>query len=92
MKLKDYNATPNRTIGKNVVTSDTWERYKVRFTVFDPLYQPGDTMTLEPVEHHTHYIEPIRMQRVSTRGDSWLTGKYGQQLPIWEGETWMDQH
>ena len=33
---------------KNIHIEDIWEQFKIRFTLFDPLYEEGDQMWMKP--------------------------------------------
>jgi hypothetical protein len=46
---------------KHVRLDDTWEQFKVRFTIFYPLTQPGDK--LQVVTEQTHHTVPGEFQR-----------------------------
>lgn len=46
---------------RHVQTDDIWEKYKIRFTVFDPQDQPDDEMWLHP---DIKSQEPVQMQRI----------------------------
>ena len=69
---------------KHVFIHDVWEEYKIRFTVFDPLYERGDQMLLIPgAGSGLHATYP--MQRVESP-EEWLLSKYGKSVPLWECE------
>ena len=68
---------------KHCQFDDRWEEYIIRFTVFDPLYQPGDEMLLVP--NAMTAMQTIRMERMKVPTE-WLTSKYGAPVPLWQCE------
>ena len=73
---------------KNVYCHDTWETYHVHFSVFDPLFTPGDEMWLEPAAGSS--LQPVKMDRVSDISTkTWLFQKYGRPVPLWRGSIKM---
>ena len=48
---------------KIVDLDDVWEKYNIRFTVFDPLYRQNDEMFLQPSADSL--MAPIKMQRAA---------------------------
>lgn len=71
---------------KHCQFKDLWEQYVVRFSIFDPLYQKGDEMYLQPSS--LSGMDSIRMQRAST-SENWLTAKYGKPIQIWHCDVSM---
>lgn len=72
------------TGAKNIFITDVWEEYKLRFTLFDPLYERGDQMVLCPSKEsglNTTYT----MERIEGP-EEWLISKYGKSVPLWECE------
>ena len=69
---------------KHVFIHDVWEEYKIRFTLFDPLYERGDQMTLIPGAG-SGFNASYPMTRV-TEAEPWLLSKYGKSVPLWEVE------
>ena len=75
-------STPNAP--KHVFVHDVWEEYKIRFTIFDPLYEKGDQMMLIP-EAGSGLSSTYPMHRIESP-EEWLLSKYGKPVPLWECE------
>lgn len=71
---------------KHCQFSDRWEQYKIRFTLFDPLYEAGDTMVLVPSS--MSFTDSIKMDRLNTP-NQWLLSKYGGPVALWQCEMTM---
>lgn len=65
---------------------DRWEEYKIRFTLYDPLYEAGDSMVLVPSS--MSFSDSIKMERLNTP-NQWLLSKYGGPVALWECEMSM---
>lgn len=81
IKLQDEKTDAKVQSAKHVAMADEWEQYKVRFTLFDPLYLQGDEMWMKP--NPLSQLEAMRMQRAN-KPELWLGAKYGQPLDVWE--------
>lgn len=46
---------------KLVTLNDQWEEYKIRFTVFDPWYEPGDELWFTP--NNKSGLKKLQMSR-----------------------------
>jgi len=78
----EMSSTPNGP--KHVFIHDVWEEYKIRFTLFDPLYERGDQMVLIP-EAGSGLSNTYPMNRVESP-EEWLLSKYGKPVSLWECE------
>ena len=65
---------------KAISLYDVWESYKIRFTLFDPLYSQNDEMWLQTSIESG--MNAIKMER--TIQQQWLTSKYGKPVQLWE--------
>ena len=65
---------------------DIWQEFKVRFTIYDPLYQPEDEMWLKP--NPDSGITAVPMRR-TTFPEQWLQSKYGKPVHLWECEMYL---
>lgn len=66
---------------KQVLLNDQWEQHKIRFTVFDPWYEPGDELWLKPSINSG--FKKTQMTRTQ-QPENWLKSKYGHSLQLWE--------
>lgn len=69
---------------KHIFISDVWEEYKLRFTLYDPLYERGDQMVMCPSDN-SGLDTTYPMERIDGPED-WLLSKYGKAVPVWECE------
>ena len=63
---------------KLIYIQDVWQEYKIRFTIFDPLYEPGDEMFLSP-NPDSGLSNSMQMHRTQY-AEEWLTSKYGKPI------------
>ena len=68
---------------------DTWEKFKVRFTIFYPITQQGDKLKVV-TETHRNMLEQgppptvIDLHR-APQSMKWMNHKYGQDMHPWVG-------
>jgi len=67
---------------KLIYIQDVWEEYKIRFTIFDPLYEKGDQMFLSP-NPDSGISNSLQMERTQYP-EEWLMSKYGKPHQLWE--------
>lgn len=79
-----FDESMNGTGTKHIFISDVWEEYKLRFTLYDPLYERGDQMVMIPNEG-SGLSASYPMERIEGPED-WLLSKYGKPVPVWECE------
>jgi hypothetical protein len=65
---------------KYVELNDEWESYMIRYTVFYPLDDPEDHLTMECDRTG---MQVLKMERTKEPTD-WMSSKYGQKMRPWE--------
>jgi hypothetical protein len=58
--------------------NDVWQQFNIRFSVFDPFGEPGDSIWLQ-----SPTLGKIDMHR-SKKTTGWLESKYGKNVETWE--------
>jgi len=65
---------------KYVELNDEWESYMIRYTVFYPMDDSEDYLTMESDRTG---MQVLKMERTKEPSD-WMQSKYGQQMRPWE--------
>jgi hypothetical protein len=66
----------------HVRINDVWEKYTVKFQIFDPIIDSRGQMSLL-VGGHDQYVQEHKMS-LSKYPKEWLKVKYGRNITPWE--------